>query len=217
MSSAWHECAPAPVLLLDGAYSGGPELSDLVNFAVLMDVLRAVRHERLRGREQEDFLREWHARWDSAEEHYFADLAPPSRFDLVVSTDGMAGNPSHGDGCRGDPSRPQLAKVTAQEPRMWGPTIVGFGSYHDSSASGNDVDSAFAAFAARGRELVVYLAEECDGRDDLLARLCAHSIGKVCVYIRRLANVDLTVLEQRVARSVADTKHRYPENSANHH
>ena len=63
----------------------------------------------------------------------------------------------------------------------------------------------------RGRELVVYVAEEFEGRDALLAKLGEHKTGKVCVYIRRLADVDLKVLEKLVARSMADTKSRYPQ------
>ena len=108
-----------------------------------------------------------------------------------------------------------MRKVTRQEPRMWGPTIVGFGSYHYKYASGHEGDSALTAFAARGRELVVYIAESFEGRDDLLGRLGAHKTGKVCVYIRRLADVDLKVLEKLVARSIADTKRRYPQSKEN--
>ena len=104
-----------------------------------------------------------------------------------------------------------MRKVTKQEPRMWGPTIVGFGTYHYKYASGHEGDSALTAFAARGRELVVYIAESFEGRDVLLAKLGKHKIGKVCLYIRRLANVDLKVLEMLVARSLADTKRRYPQ------
>ena len=104
-----------------------------------------------------------------------------------------------------------MRKVTKQEPRMWGPSIVGFGSYHYKYASGHEGDSALAGFAARGRELVVYIAPGFEGRDDLLAKLGEHKTGKVCVYIRRLANVDLKVLEKLIARSVADTKSRYPQ------
>ena len=59
--------------------------------------------------------------------------------------------------------------------------------------------------------MVVYIAESFEGRDVLLAKLGEHKIGKVCVYIKRLANVDLKVLEKLVARSVADTKSRYPQ------
>jgi hypothetical protein len=102
-----------------------------------------------------------------------------------------------------------MRRVTRQEPRMWGPSIVGFGSYHYKYASGHEGDSALAAFALRGRELVVYIAD-FEGRDALLAKLGKHRTGKVCVYIRRLADVDLQVLESMVARSIAETKSRYP-------
>jgi len=88
--------------------------------------------------------------------------------------------------------------------------MVGFGSYHYKYASGHEGDSALTAFAMRGRELVVYIAEAFAGPDALLAKLGKHRTGKVCVYMRRLANVDLKVLETLVARSVADTKRRYP-------
>src|SRR5688572_26945588 len=103
-----------------------------------------------------------------------------------------------------------MRRVTRQEPRMWGQSIVGFGSYHYKYASGHEGDSALAAFAVRGSELVVYIAPDFEGRDLLLDKLGKHKTGKVCVYIRRLANVDLKVLETLVARSVADTRRRYP-------
>ena len=107
-----------------------------------------------------------------------------------------------------------MRKVTKQKPRMWGPSIVGFGSYHYKYASGHEGDSALAAFAVRGSELVVYIAAGFEGRDVLLAKLGKHKTGKACVYIRRLANVDLKVLETLVARSVAETKRRYPQAKA---
>jgi hypothetical protein len=103
-----------------------------------------------------------------------------------------------------------MRRVTQQEPRMWGPTIVGFGSYHYKYASGHEGDSALAAFAVRGRELVVYTEASFEGRGVLLAKLGEHRTGKVCVYIRRLANVDLKILETLVARSVAETERLYP-------
>jgi hypothetical protein len=108
-----------------------------------------------------------------------------------------------------------MRKVTKQEPRMWGPSIVGFGSYHYRYASGHEGDSALAGFAARGRELVVYIEADFEGRDVLLAKLGEHKTGKVCVYIGRLANVDLKVLEKLVARSVAETTSRYPQPNEN--
>ena len=76
-----------------------------------------------------------------------------------------------------------MRRVTKQEPVMWGPSIVGFGSYHCKYASGHEGDSALAAFAVRGRELVVYIAEDFEGRDVLLAKLGKHKIGKsMCLH-----------------------------------
>ena len=107
-----------------------------------------------------------------------------------------------------------MRKVTRQEPRMWGPSIVGFGSFHYKYASGHEGDSALTGFAARGKELVVYIAPGFEDRDVLLAKLGEHRSGKVCVYIKRLANVDLKVLEKLLARSVTDTKRRYPQSDS---
>ncbi len=98
---------------------------------------------------------------------------------------------------------------------MWGPSIVGFGSYHYTYASGHEGDSALAGFAVRGRELVVYIAADFEGRDVLLAKLGKHKTGKVCVYIRSLADVDRKVLETLVLRSVAETKRLYPQSIKN--
>src|SRR5215210_85960 len=94
-----------------------------------------------------------------------------------------------------------MRRVTRQEPRMWGPSIVGFGSYHYKYASGHEGDSALTGFAVRGSELVIYIAEGFEGRDALFAKLGKHRTGKVCLYIRRIADVDLRVLETLVARS----------------
>ena len=102
-------------------------------------------------------------------------------------------------------------RVTKQPPKMWGPSIVGFGSYHYKYATGHEGDSALTGFAVRGSELVLYIAPDFAGREGLLGKLGKHTTGKVCVYIKRLADVDLKVLETLVARSVADTKRRYPK------
>ena len=107
-----------------------------------------------------------------------------------------------------------MRRVTKQEPRMWGPSIVGFGTYHYKYASGREGDSPLAGFAVRGSELVVYLAADFEGRDALLAKLGKHRTGKVCVYVRGLANVDPKALETLVTRSVADMKRRYPQANA---
>jgi len=78
---------PAPVIVLEGAYSSRPELSDLIELSVLLDVPPSVRHRRLADREEAAFLEAWHRRWDAAEEHYLRRVRPPSGFDLVVKID----------------------------------------------------------------------------------------------------------------------------------
>jgi uridine kinase len=77
--------APAPVILLDGAYSAGSQLADLVGLSVLVHVPQCVRHARLAAREDPAFLAQWHARWDAVEDYYFTAVKPRSSFDLVIS------------------------------------------------------------------------------------------------------------------------------------
>ena len=78
---------PARVIVLEGAYSSRPELSDLIGLSVLLDVPKAVRHHRLASREDASFLEAWHLRWDAAEEHYFQHVRPRSSFDIVQKID----------------------------------------------------------------------------------------------------------------------------------
>jgi uridine kinase len=84
MSEQAVERHPAPVIILEGAYSASPALADLVNLAVLVDVPSAERHKRLAKREDQGFLQRWHARWDDVETYYFTEVRPRSSFDLVV-------------------------------------------------------------------------------------------------------------------------------------
>ncbi len=78
-------CQPAEVVILDGAYSTRPELTDLVGLAVLIDAPADERRRRVMARES-PMDETWFARWDAAERHYFTNVRPPARFDLVVST-----------------------------------------------------------------------------------------------------------------------------------
>lgn len=75
---------PAPVIILDGAYSSRPELGDSIDLSVLIELSAAVRLARLAAREKPEFLAAWHARWDAAEDYYFTRVRPPGAFDLVV-------------------------------------------------------------------------------------------------------------------------------------
>jgi hypothetical protein len=104
-----------------------------------------------------------------------------------------------------------MERVTHQGPRMWGPSIVGYGSYRYTYETGRTGTSCLAGFAVRGREIVVYLAASGDDSAALLARLGKHKMGKACLYFKRLADLDLSVLEALVAGSVAELGRRHPD------
>ena len=100
-------------------------------------------------------------------------------------------------------------KVTNHSPKMWGPSIVGYGSYSYKYESGRTGESCLTGFAVRGKELVVYLVAESQEQRALLAKLGKHKMGKACLYFKRLADVDAKVLETLVSESVAETKRRH--------
>lgn len=102
-----------------------------------------------------------------------------------------------------------MQRVTGEPARMWGPSIVGYGAYRYTYESGHSGESCLTGFAIRGRELVVYLVAEGAAQAALLGRLGPHKMGKACLYFKRLADLDLPVLEQLVAGSVAETRQRY--------
>lgn len=102
-----------------------------------------------------------------------------------------------------------LKKLTKQEPRMWGPSIVGYGSYRYTYASGHSGEMCIAGFAIRGRELVVYLTAEDPEQAALLSKLGKHKMSKSCLYFKRLADLDTKVLEQLISRSIDEVKRRY--------
>ncbi len=99
-----------------------------------------------------------------------------------------------------------MKQVTKVEPKMWGPSIVGFGCYHYTYASGREGDWPLTGFSPRKQDLTLYLMGGLDGYGPLLGRLGKHKTGKVCLYIRRLADVDLSVLKSLVAASVKHMK-----------
>ncbi len=103
-----------------------------------------------------------------------------------------------------------MEKLTQQPPRMWGPSIVGFGSYRYRYESGRTGEACLTGFAVRGKELVVYLGAESDAQPALLARLGKHEMGKACLYIKRLADLDVGVLESLLAASMAEIQRRHP-------
>lgn len=102
-----------------------------------------------------------------------------------------------------------LKKVTKQTPHMWGPSIVGYGSYKYTYDSGHSGEAPLTGFAIRGRDLVVYVMADNDEQQALLARLGKHKMGKSCLYFRQLADLDTSVLEKLVASSIAEVKRRH--------
>jgi hypothetical protein len=101
-----------------------------------------------------------------------------------------------------------MARATKEKPKMWGTSIVGFGSYHYKYESGREGDSCMAGFSSRKGDISLYLLASFPGREELLSKLGKHKAGKGCLYIGRMSDVDPKVLEQLVARSVAERKRR---------
>lgn len=103
-----------------------------------------------------------------------------------------------------------MTKVTKFEPKMWGPSIVGFGSYHYRYQTGHEGDACLAGFSSRKSEIVVYIADGFESREELLQQLGKHRTGKVCLYIKTLSDIDVRVLEKLVKASVVEVRRRYP-------
>ena len=102
-----------------------------------------------------------------------------------------------------------MRRVTGKRARMWGPSIVGYGSYHYRYASGREGDFMITGFSPRKQALTLYIMPGFSRFDTLMSKLGKHRTGKSCLYIRRLADVDETVLEQIIADSVGHIRAHY--------
>ncbi len=103
-----------------------------------------------------------------------------------------------------------IGSVVGEGPVMWGASIVGFGKYHYVYESGRQGDMPLAGFSARSNALVVYIPSGHAGEAELMARLGKHTTGKSCLYIKSLADVNESVLEELVRRSVAEVRRQHP-------
>jgi hypothetical protein len=99
-----------------------------------------------------------------------------------------------------------MREESGDEPSMWGESIVGFGSYHYVYASGREGDWFLIGFSPRKQNLTLYLTYGFEKHDDLLNRLGKHSTGKACLYVKRLEDIDLSVLRQLVRLSIEHTR-----------
>ena len=103
-----------------------------------------------------------------------------------------------------------MAEVTGEPPKLWGSSIIGFGSYHYKYASGHEGDACLTGFSPRKQNLVLYILAGFDQYDALLAKLGKYKTGKSCLYINKLADVDQTVLRELVSQSVAHMRATNP-------
>jgi len=94
-----------------------------------------------------------------------------------------------------------MKQVTTEEPKMWGPAIIGFGSYHYKYESGREGDMPQIAFSPRKQNLTLYIGVGDNSDNPLLKKLGKYKTGKVCLYIKKLADVDRDVLQELIADS----------------
>jgi hypothetical protein len=101
-------------------------------------------------------------------------------------------------------------EVTGFEAKMWGPSIIGFGSYHYKYASGHEGDAPLVGFSPRKAKISLYLAYESEEREKLLANFGKHTKGKACVYVNKVADIDINVLKDLIKLTVKSFQHLYP-------
>lgn len=103
-----------------------------------------------------------------------------------------------------------MAEITGEKAAMWGPSIIGYGSYHYKYESGREGVMCAIGFSPRSTSLVLYLSDEYAGHAALMGKLGKHKTGVACLYINKLADVDAGVLKQMIAKSWAHMQAKYP-------
>ncbi|MHA6481891.1 DUF1801 domain-containing protein [Paenibacillus sp. strain BS8-2] len=101
-------------------------------------------------------------------------------------------------------------ETTGFEAKMWGPSIIGFGSYHYKYDSGHEGVAPLAGFSPRKAKLSLYLAPDEPNREEMLSELGKHTSGASCVYVNKLADIDLDVLKRMIVASMDYMKAKYP-------
>lgn len=95
-----------------------------------------------------------------------------------------------------------MEKWSGFAPKMWGPTIVGFGSYHYKYASGHEGDAPLLGFSPRKAQFSLYIYSKTDKSDELLKELGKFKMGKACIYMKRLADIDISILEKLCTETI---------------
>src|SRR5690625_808032 len=104
-----------------------------------------------------------------------------------------------------------FTEETGYEARMWGPSIIGFGSYHYKHKSGHEGDAPLVGFSPRKAKISLYLATGDPDREAQLKDFGKHTTGKACVYINKTADIDLDVLKKMIHQSIAFLREMYPQ------
>ena len=107
--------------------------------------------------------------------------------------------------------RAMMQRISGYPAKMWGPAIVGFGTYRYTYDSGHSGEMARIGFSPRARELVLYVVDDFSRHQALMDRLGKYKTGKCCLYVKRLSDLDLDVLEELIRESLAYTREKYPE------
>lgn len=102
-----------------------------------------------------------------------------------------------------------ITTTTGMEAKMWGPAIVGFGSYHYKYHSGREGDAPLVGFSPRANAISLYLAADFPDREEMLHKLGKHKASVACIYIKKLADVDVEVLKKMVTESVNYIQEKY--------
>jgi hypothetical protein len=103
-----------------------------------------------------------------------------------------------------------MKSITKEEPKMWGPSIIGFGSYHYKYASGREGDMCITGFSPRKQNISLYLMGGFEKQKTQLKKLGKHKTGKGCLYIKTLNDVDVKILKEMIVQSVKEMKKLYP-------
>ncbi len=102
-----------------------------------------------------------------------------------------------------------MKKITGEKPKMWGPTIIGFGEYHYKYESGREGDMLNVGFSPRKANLVLYVLGSLGDDESLLQKLGKYKTGRACLYVNKLEDVDVKVLEKMIKKSYDATKRKY--------
>lgn len=103
-----------------------------------------------------------------------------------------------------------MQEQTGYEPKMWGPAIIGFGSYHYKYASGHEGDAPLVGFSPRKDAVSLYLCSSFESKEELLSKFGKHKAGKGCIYIKKIADIDIEILKKMISYSVENLNKLYP-------